>query len=137
MQRRSVVLPYGVEVCRKMMPSSSMAMWPLSHVPQLQRCQGPPGTVTSMLWSFSQAADINVQDAVKVMPNTREAPLRSRLAKATCLLTNRTQIPQPTSNSAATGVAPHLREMGGEKTSAMAEGIAPERRPRRELDEGV
>ena len=38
---------------------------------------------------FSQAADIIVQDAIKVVPNTREAPRRSRFAKATRLLTNR------------------------------------------------
>ena len=67
--------------------------------------------------------------------NLREAPRRSRFAKATRLLTNRTPVPQPT--SAATGVAPHMRGMGGEKTSAMAEGTACERRPRRELDEGM
>ena len=67
--------------------------------------------------------------------NMREAPRRSRYAQATCLLTNRTPVPQPI--SAATGVAPHMRGMGGEKTAAMAEGTASERRPRRELDEGM
>ena len=67
--------------------------------------------------------------------NMREAPRRSSFAKATRLLTNRTPVPQPT--SAAAGVAPHMRGMGGEKTSAMAEGTACERRRRRELDEGM
>ena len=67
--------------------------------------------------------------------NMREAPRRSRFAKATRLLTNCIAVPQPT--SAATGVAPHLRGTGDEKTSAMAEGIARKRRPRRELDEGM
>jgi hypothetical protein len=84
---------------------------------------------------FSHADDINVQDAIRVVRNLREAPRRSRFAKATRLLTNRTPVPQPTSD--ATGVAPHMRGMGGEKTSAMAEGTACERRPRRELDEGM
>ena len=84
---------------------------------------------------FSHADDINVQDAIRVVRNLREAPRRSRFGKATRLLTNRRPVPQPT--SAATGVAPHMRGMGGEKTSAMAEGTACERRPRRELDEGV
>ena len=84
---------------------------------------------------FSHADDINVQDAIRVVRNLREAPRRSRFAKATRLLINRTPVPQPT--SAATGVAPHMRGMGGEKTSAMAEGTAYERRPRRELDEGM
>ena len=94
-----------------------------------------PGSTRHRDWHvvvFSQAADINVQ--VKVVPNTREAPRRSRFAKATRLLTNRTPVPQPT--SAATGVAPHLRGMGGEKNSAMAEGTARVRSMRRELDEG-
>ena len=84
---------------------------------------------------FSHADDINVQDAIRVVRNLREAPRRSRFAKATRLLTNRTPVPQPT--SAATGVAPHMRGMGGEKTSAIAEGTACERRPRRELDQGI
>ena len=84
---------------------------------------------------FSLPDDINMQVAIKVVRNVREAPRRSRLAKATRLLTNRTPVPQPT--SAAPGVAPHMRGMGGEKTSAMAEGTACERRPRRELDEGM
>ena len=84
---------------------------------------------------FSQAADMNVQDAIKVVPNTREAPQRSGFAKTTRLLMNRTPVPQPT--SAATGVAPHLRGMGGEKTSAMAEGTGCKTRKRRELDEGM
>ena len=83
---------------------------------------------------FSHADDINVQDAIKVVRNMREAPQRSRCAKATRPLTNRTPVPQST--SAATGVASHLRG-GGEKTSAMAEGTARERRPRRALDEGM
>ena len=61
---------------------------------------------------FSHADDINVQDAIRVVRNLREAPRRSRFAKATRLLTNRTPVPQPT--SAATGVAPHMRGMGGE-----------------------
>ena len=82
---------------------------------------------------FSHADDINVQAAIRVVRNLREAPRRSRFAKATRMLTNRAPVPQPT--SAATGVAPHMRGMGGEKTSAMAEGTACERRPRRELDE--
>ena len=56
---------------------------------------------------FSQEADINVQDAIKVVPNLREALRRSRFAKASRLLMNRTPVPQPT--SAATRVAPHLR----------------------------
>ena len=84
---------------------------------------------------FSQAVDINVQDAIKVVPNKREAGRRSRFAKATRLPTNRTPVPQPT--SAATGVAPRMRGMGGEKTSAMAEGTARGGRTRRELDEGM
>ena len=69
---------------------------------------------------FLQAADIIVQNAIKVLTNTREAPRRSSFAKATCLLTNSTPVRHPT--SAANGVAPHLRGMGGEKTSAMAKG---------------
>ena len=84
---------------------------------------------------FSQADDINLQDAIKVVRNMREAPRRSRYAKATRLLTNRTPVPQPT--SAVTGIAPHLRGTGDKKTSAMAEGTARERRSRRELDEGM
>ena len=84
---------------------------------------------------FSHADDINVHDAIKVVRNMREAPRRSWYAKDTCLLTNRTPVPQPT--SAATGVTSHMRGMGGEKTSAKAEGTACERRPRRELDEGM
>ena len=67
--------------------------------------------------------------------NIREAPWRSRFAKATRLLNNRTPVPQPTFD--ATGVVPYMRGMGGEKTSAMAEGTACERRPRRELDKGM
>ena len=51
------------------------------------------------------------------------------------MLTNRTPVPQPT--SAATGVAPHMRRIGGEKTSAMAEGTACDRKQQRELDEGM
>ena len=84
---------------------------------------------------FSQADDINVQDAIKVVRNMREAPRRSKFAKATRLLTHRTPVLQPT--SAATGVAPHLRGTGGEKTSAMAEGNVRQRRSRRELDAGM
>ena len=84
---------------------------------------------------FSQAADIDVQAAINVVPSEREAPQRSRFAKATRPLTNRTTAPQPT--SAATGVAPRMRGMGGEKTWALAEGAARGSRPRRELDEGV
>ena len=84
---------------------------------------------------FSHADDINVQDAIRVVRNLREAPRRSRFAKATRLLTNRTPVPQPTSD--ATGVAPQLRGMGGEKTSAMAEGAARTNRRGRELDEGL
>ena len=84
---------------------------------------------------FSHADDINVQDAIKVVRNMRKAPRRSRFAKATRLLTNRMPVPQPT--SAATGVAPHMRGIGGEKTLAMAEGTACERRPRREVDKGM
>ena len=75
-----------------------------------------------------------MQDAISV-PNTREALRRSRFAQATRLLTNRTPVPQLT--SVATRAAPHLRGMGGEKTSAMAEGVARVRRTRRELDEGM
>ena len=70
-----------------------------------------------------------------MVPNMREAPRRSRIAKATRLLTNRTPVLQP--NSAATGVVPHLRGMGGGNTSAMAEGTMLVRRTRRELHEGV
>ena len=84
---------------------------------------------------FSQASDINVQDVVKVVSNTREAPRRSRFSKSTRLLLSRTPVPQPT--SAATGVAPHLRGMEGEKTSGMAEGVGCMTRKRRELDEGM
>ena len=54
---------------------------------------------------FSQADDINVRDAIKVVRNMMDAPRRSRFAKTTRLLTNRTPVPQPT--SAATGVAPY------------------------------
>ena len=50
MQRRSVVLPHGIEVYRDKIPFTSMAMWPLNHV--RQRCQGLPGIVTGMLWCF-------------------------------------------------------------------------------------
>ena len=84
---------------------------------------------------FSHTDDINVQDAINMVRNIREAPRRSMYAKAIRPLTNRTPDPQPT--SAATGVAPHMRGMGGETTSAMAEGTACERRRRRELDEGM
>ena len=69
---------------------------------------------------FSQAVDITVQDTIKVVPSTREAPRRSRFAKATRLLTNRTLVTQPTSTT--TRVAPHMRGMGGKKTLAMAAG---------------
>ena len=84
---------------------------------------------------FSHADDINVQDAIKVVRKMRDAPRRSMYAKATRPLTNRTPDPQPT--SAATGVAPQMRGMGGEKPSAMAEGTECETRRRRELDEGM
>ena len=43
---------------------------------------------------FLQAADIDVPDAIKVVPNMREVQRRSRFAKATCLLMNHTQIPR-------------------------------------------
>ena len=65
----------------------------------------------------------------------RGAPLRSRFAKASRLLKHLELVPQPA--SAATGVAPQLRGMGGEKTSAMAERTELMGQQRRELDEGM
>ena len=56
-----------------------------------------------------------------MVPNLRGPTPRSRFAKASRLLTNRTQVQQPT--SAATGVTPQLQRMG-EKSSAMAAGTA-------------
>ena len=53
---------------------------------------------------FSEFADINVKNGIKVQPSMRGAPPRSRFAKASRLLKHRKAVPQPT--SAATGVAP-------------------------------
>ena len=60
---------------------------------------------------------------------------RSRVAKARRLL--RCSLPNPQPTSDGTGVAPPLRGMGGEKTSAMAEGTARTNRLGRKLDEGL
>ena len=70
-----------------------------------------------------------------MQPSTRPLPPRSRFAKASRLLRCSSPVPQPALD--ATGVAPHLRGMGGEKTAAMAEGIARTNRRGRELDEGL
>ena len=67
--------------------------------------------------------------------SARGVPPRSRFAKASRLLHNRSPLPQPTSD--ATGVASQLQGMGGDKTSAMAGGIALTKRRGRELDEGL
>ena len=108
------------------------------HVATLSCATAVPGSTRHRDRSvvvFSNADDIFVPHAIKVVRNLREAPRRCRFAKATRLLTNRTPVLQPT--SAATGVAPHLRRMGGEETSAMADGAVCEKRERRELDEGM
>ena len=73
-------------------------------------------------------------DAFPVQPSTRPLPPRSRFAKASHLLRCSSPVPQP---SDAAGVAPHMRGMGGEKTSAMAEGTARTNQRGRELDEGL
>ena len=76
-----------------------------------------------------------IVDAFPVQPSTRPLPPRSRYAKASRLL--RCSLPAPQPTSAATGVAPQLRGMGGEKTSVMAEGAARMNRRGQELDEGL
>ena len=48
--RRSEALPYGDVVCRKRTALTSMAMLPLTLVPQ--RCRAPPGIETEALLSF-------------------------------------------------------------------------------------
>ena len=82
---------------------------------------------------FAQSEEVKIVDAFPVQPSTRPLPPRSRYAKASRLLRCSSPAPQPT--SAGTGVAPQLRGMGGEKTSAMAEGAARTNRRGRELDE--
>ena len=84
---------------------------------------------------FAQSEEVKIVDAFPVQPSTRPLPPRSRYAKASRLLRCSSPIPQPT--SAATGVAPQLRGMGGEKTSAMAEGAVRTNRRGQELDEGM
>ena len=91
---------------------------------------------------FAQSEEVKLVDAFPVQPSTRPLPPstrplppRSRYAKASRLLRCRSPVLQPTSD--ATGVAPQLRGMGGEKTSAMAEGAARTNRRGRELDEGL
>ena len=84
---------------------------------------------------FAESEEVKIVDAFPVQPSTSPLPPRSRLAKASRLLRCSSPLPQPT--SAATGVAPHLRRMRGEKTSAMAEGTARLNRRGRELDEGL
>ena len=63
---------------------------------------------------FAQSEEVRIVNAFQVQPSTRPLPPRSRFAKASCLLWCSLPVPQPTSDS--TGVAPHLRWMGGEKT---------------------
>ena len=84
---------------------------------------------------FPQSEEVKIVDALPVQPSTRPSPPRSRLAKASRLLRCSSPVPQPTSY--ATGLAPQLRGMGGEKTSAMAEGTVRTNRQGRELDEGL
>ena len=69
---------------------------------------------------FAQSEEVQIVDAFPVQPSTRPLPPGSKYAKASRLPRCSSPVPQPT--SAATGVAPQLRGMGGEKTSAMAEG---------------
>ena len=83
---------------------------------------------------FDQSEEVKTVDAFPVQPSTRPLPPRSRFAKVSGLLRCSLPVPQPTSD--ATGVAPHMRGMGGEKTSAMPEGTARTNRRGRELDEG-
>ena len=84
---------------------------------------------------FAQSEEVKIVDAFPVQPSTRPLPPRPRYAKASRLLRCSLPAPQPTSD--ATGVATHLRGMGGEKTSAMAEGAARKNLRGRELDEGL
>ena len=84
---------------------------------------------------FTQSEEVKIVDAFPVQPSTRPLPPRSRYAKASRLLRCISSVPHPT--SAATVVAPQLRGMGDEKTSAMAEGDARTNRRGRELDEGL
>ena len=84
---------------------------------------------------LGQSEGVKMVDAFLVQPSTRPLPPRSRFAKASRLLRCSSPVPQP--NSDTTGVLPHLRGMGGEKTSAMAEGTARTNRRGQELDEGL
>ena len=84
---------------------------------------------------FAQSKELKIVDAFPVQASTRSLPPRSWYAKASRLLRCSLPVPQPTSD--ATGVAPQLRGMEGEKTSAMAEGTARTNRRGRELDEGL
>ena len=84
---------------------------------------------------FAQYEEVKIVDAFPVQPSTRPLPPRSRYAKASRLLRCSSPVPQPTSD--ATGVAPQPRGMGGEKTSAVAEGNARTNRRGRLLDEGL
>ena len=72
---------------------------------------------------FARLEEVRIVDAFPVQPSTRGVQPRSSFAKASHLLRNRSPVPQPT--SAATGVALKMGGMGGEKSSAMAEGTAP------------
>ena len=83
-------------------------MWPLARVQQ--RCQVRLGIGTSTLLTL---VSCGYQRAGRHQSG-------AQLAKASRLLTNCMPVPQP--SFAATGVAPQLRRMGGEKTSAMAAG---------------
>ena len=84
---------------------------------------------------FAQSEEVKIVNAFPVHPSTRGTPPRSRLAKPSRLLRCSSPVPQPTSD--ATGIAPHMRGMRGEKTSAMAEGTTRTNQRVRELDEGM
>ena len=84
---------------------------------------------------FAQSEEVKIVDAFPVQPSTRPLPPRSRFAKAGRLLRCSSPFLQPTSD--ATGVAPHMRGMGGEISSAMAEGTVRTNRLGRELIEGL
>ena len=84
---------------------------------------------------FTQSEVVKTVDPFAVQLSTRPLQPRSRLAKASRVLRCNSPVPQPTSY--ATGVAPQLRGMAGEKTSAMAEGAVRTNRRVRELHEGL
>ena len=98
------------------------------------RCQAQPCIEIWHVEEFPESAEVKVLDAIPVQPGTRGALPQSRFAKASRLLQHGKPVPQPT--SADTEVAPYLRGMGDEKSSAMAEGTELMGRRRRELEEG-